>query len=133
MTNTNDTDFATDKAKQREQAREFAISAARSLADNQCTETVVLDLKGQSPVAEMLVIATGTSDRQMKSAADDVVDVAPETGHSLVRQAADARHTWIVSDFGDVVVHIFEPSTRAFYDLELLWGDADKIKWQREK
>ena len=60
MTNTNDTDFATDKAKQREQAREFAIAAARSLADNQCTETVVLDLKGQSPVAEMLVIATGT-------------------------------------------------------------------------
>lgn len=133
MTQTNDTDFAADKAKMREQARTFAVAAARSLADNQCTDTVVLDLKGKSPVAEMLVITTGTSDRQMKSSADDVKEIASQTGHSLVRQAADARHTWIVSDFGDVVVHIFEPSTRGFYDLELLWGDADKVRWQREK
>ena len=133
MTQTNKTDFAADKAKMREQARTFAVAAARSLADNQCTDTVVLDLKGKSPVAEMLVITTGTSDRQMKSSADDVKKIAPQTGHSLVRQAADARHTWIVSDFGDVVVHIFEPSTRGFYDLELLWGDADKVRWQREK
>ncbi len=133
MTQTNKTDFAADKAKMREQARTFAVAAARSLADNQCTDTVVLDLKGKSPVAEMLVITTGTSDRQMKSSADDVKEIAPQTGHSLVRQAADARHTWIVSDFGDVVVHIFEPSTRGFYDLELLWGDADKVRWQREK
>ncbi len=133
MTQTNKTDFAADKAKMREQARTFAVAAARSLADNQCTDTVVLDLNGKSPVAEMLVITTGTSDRQMKSSADDVKEIAPQTGHSLVRQAADARHTWIVSDFGDVVVHIFEPSTRGFYDLELLWGDADKVRWQREK
>ena len=68
----------------------------------------------------------------MKSTADDIVELAPETGHSLVRQAADNRNTWIVSDFGDVVVHIFEPNTRAFYDLELLWGDAVRIDWQRD-
>jgi len=68
----------------------------------------------------------------MKSAADDVIELAPNTGHALIRQAADTRNTWIVSDFGDVVVHVFEPDTRAFYDLELLWGDALRVAWQRD-
>jgi len=122
----------TNQTDRRAQARAFAIDAARSLTDNQCTDTVVLDLKGKSPVADFLVVTSGTSDRQMKSAADDVVDLAPNTGHQLVRQNADNRHTWIVSDFGDVVVHVFEPETRAFYDLELLWGDATKVAWQRD-
>lgn len=132
MTRSNTTDLAAQKAKQREQARTFAIAAARSLSDNQCSDAVVLDLRGQSPVAELLVIATGTSDRQMKSASDDLAELAPQTGHSLVRQAADTRHTWIVSDFGDVVVHLFEPETRGFYDLELLWGDAERVRWARQ-
>lgn len=131
MTKANPSDPAAQKALQHEQARAFAIAAARSLTDNQCTNTVVLDLRGQSPVADLLVIATGTSDRQMKSAADDVGELAGQTGHSLVRQAADTRHTWIVCDFGDVVIHIFEPQTRDYYDLELLWGDAEKVQWAR--
>ena len=113
-------------------ARKFAIEAARSLDDNQCSDTIVLDLRGRSPVADLLVISSGTSDRQMKSAAEDVEDLAPQSDHALVRRAADDRHTWIVSDFGDVVIHIFEPETRAFYDLELLWGDADRIPWKRD-
>ena len=133
MTQTNDADINAQKSKQREQARTFAVEAARSLKDTQCTDVVVLDLKGQSPVAELLVIATGTSDRQMQSAADDVRDLAPKTGHALIRQAADERRTWIVSDFGDVVVHIFEPDARDYYDLELLWGDAEKVRWAREE
>ena len=120
------------RAEQLAKARAFAVEAARSLDDNQCTDTIVLDLRGRSPVADLLVIASGTSDRQMKSAADDVEDIAPQSGHELIRRAADDRHTWIVSDFGDVVVHVFEPETRAFYDLELLWGDADKIPWKRD-
>ena len=128
------TSDSTDSSRtdQRAKAQAFAIDAARSLTDNQCTDTLVLDLKARSPVADFLVITSGTSDRQMKSAADDVVEIAPNTGHELVRQSADNRHTWIVSDFGDVVVHVFEPDTRAFYDLELLWGDAAKVAWKRD-
>lgn len=132
MTNTDSSSTKSNTPQQRESARAFAIAAARSLTGSQCTETVVLDLKGKSPVADFLVITTGTSDRQMKSSADDVVELAPNTGHELVRQAADNRNTWIVSDFGDVVVHVFEPNTRAFYDLELLWGDASRVDWQRD-
>ncbi len=133
MTQTNDPDITTQKPRQREQARTFAVEAARCLKDTQCSDVVVLDLKGQSPVAELLVIATGTSDRQMKSAADDVSELASKTGHALIRQAADTRHTWIVSDFGDVVMHIFEPDARDYYDLERLWGAAEKISWAREE
>jgi len=132
MTNPQSTSTKPKSPQQRESAQAFAVASARSLADNQCSDTVVLDLKGKSPVADFLVITTGTSDRQMKSAADDVIELAPNTGHSLIRQAADNRNTWIVSDFGDVVVHVFEPNTRAFYDLELLWGDASRVAWQRD-
>jgi ribosome-associated protein len=132
MTHTDSSSTKSNSPQQRESAKIFAIAAARSLTDSQCTDTVVLDLKGKSPVADFLVITTGTSDRQMKSSADDVIELAPNTDHALVRQAADNRNTWIVSDFGDVVVHVFEPDTRAFYDLELLWGDASRVAWQRD-
>ncbi|PHQ78206.1 MAG: ribosome silencing factor [Phycisphaera sp.] len=132
MTHIQSTSTKPKSPEQRESARAFAIASARSLSDSQCSDTVVLDLEGKSPVADFLVITTGTSDRQMKSAADDVIELAPNTGHALIRQAADTRNTWIVSDFGDVVVHVFEPDTRAFYDLELLWGDALRVAWQRD-
>ena len=132
MATTGESEQERTQSDQREQARTFAIGAARSLKDSQCSDALVLNLRGLSPVAEYLVIASGTSDRQMKSAADDVAELAPKTGHMLVRQSADSRNTWIVCDFGDVVVHIFEPQTRAYYDLELLWGDAERVRWQRE-
>lgn len=132
MATTGESEQSGEMTRQREQARTFAIEAARSLRDNQCSDALVLNLRGLSPVAEYLVIASGTSDRQMKSAADDVAELAPTTEHALVRQSSDSRSTWIVCDFGDVVVHIFEPRTRAYYDLELLWGDAERVRWQRE-
>lgn len=116
-----------------EAARELAILAARTLADDKCENIVVLDVTELSQSFDYLVIGSGTSDRQMVTAADDTAKAARKLqGDSAVfGRSQDPRSTWIVLDMIDVVVHVFEPNTRAHYDLEMLWGDAPKLPWQR--
>lgn len=111
--------------------REFAVEAARMLQDDKCDDILCLDVRELSQVSDYIVIATGSSDRQMQSAADDVKKLAVESGYGIFRRSDDERATWIVLDCVDVVVHIFEPNTRAHYDLEMLWGDAERVKWER--
>lgn len=109
----------------------FAAEAARLLSDLKCEDVLALDLRGKSPVADIILIATGTSDRQMRSVVDDLAELGAQHGFPLIRKSEDDRATWIVADFGTVVAHVFEPNTRAHYDLELLWGDSQRIHWQR--
>lgn len=112
-------------------ARELAIAAARSLSDDKCSDIAVLDVRTRSSVTDFIVIASGTSDRQMRSAADSVRVLARQNNHQVVRDDGDDRTTWVVLDCVDVVVHVFEPTTRAHYDLEMMWGDAPRIEWAR--
>ncbi|HYE01638.1 MAG TPA: ribosome silencing factor [Phycisphaerales bacterium] len=112
-------------------ARAFAIDAARLLADDKCQDVLVLEVRGLSQVCDYLVLASGTSDRQMRSAAEHVKDLAREGGHPVFRSAVDESSTWYVLDCVDVVVHVFEPNTRSHYDLEMLWGDAEQVPWER--
>lgn len=111
--------------------RELAIEAARVLSDDNCEDVVVLDVTGVSQVSDYIIIASGTSDRQMRSAASDVAATGATLGHTTFRQSVDDRATWVIVDFVDVVVHVFEPNTRAHYDLEMLWGDAPRVAWER--
>lgn len=109
----------------------FAIEAARMLADDRCEDVLCLDVRSLSQVSDFIIVASGTSDRQMRSAGDDVAKLAQTSGYGVMRRSQDERATWIVLDCVDVVVHIFEPNTRAHYDLEMLWGDATHIDWRR--
>jgi ribosome-associated protein len=113
-------------------ARGFAVASALLMGDLKCEDVVVLDLLGRSPVADCIVIGTGTSDRQMRSVLDDLRELGAEMRYPLLRSSGDERATWLVADFGTVVAHLFEPGTRAYYDLELLWGDAERVPWQRD-
>ena len=101
------------------------------MADNKCEEVLVLDLKGRSPVTDYFVIATGTSDRQMHSVATDLADFGKQHGNAPWHAAGMDSSDWVVLDFVDVVVHIFDASHRRYYDLELIWGEAPRIRWQR--
>lgn len=114
-------------------ARACAIETARSLADDKCTDVVALDVSGLSQVCDYIVIASGTSDRQMRAAAQHAEEAAEALGFPLFRRSIDDRSTWIALDFVDCVVHVFEPNTRAQYDLEMLWGDAQVVEWKRAK
>ncbi len=69
----------------------------------------------------------------MKSLADDLSVLGRDLGHAVFRSDRDARVTWQVVDFVGLVVHLFEPDRRAYYDLESLWSDAESVTWQRER
>lgn len=112
-------------------AREVAVEIARVLHDDKCSDIVVLDVTGLSHVSDYLVIASGTSDRQMQSSGADAGQAAAKLGYQAYRRSTDDRTTWVLVDCVDVVIHIFEPNTRAHYDLEMLWGDAPRIEWER--
>jgi ribosome-associated protein len=113
------------------QTRQFVIEAARLLNDLHCQDIVALDVRGLSPVTDYIVIASGTSDRQIRSVGDNVEDLAQQYGFSRYGRETDGKTTWVVVDFVDVVCHLFEPATRGHYDLEMMWGDAKPIAWRR--
>jgi len=119
------------KTKQKDSAREFAVEVARIAKRDNCEDIVVLDLRGVSPITDYFVIATGTSDRQMRSVADDIADHGRKIGQKLWKMAGQDTAEWIVMDFVDVVVHLFDEEHRRYYDLELLWGEAPKVRWQQ--
>jgi ribosome-associated protein len=119
-------------AKKREtQARAFALAAAKVADERHCSDIVVLDLRGLSPATDYFVIATGTSDRQMRTVADEISQVAREHGLTRFGRAGYEQARWTLLDFIDVVVHIFDTEYRDYYDLELLWGDAKRVTWKR--
>lgn len=111
--------------------RDFAIAAAKLLEDRHCEDVQLLDVRGLSQVCNFILIASGTSNRQMKSVAQEVEDLGKEVGEQVFRTNRDTGNTWIVTDFVDVVVHLFEPDQRAYYDLESLWSDASHVDFKR--
>lgn len=112
-------------------AGDFAVQCARMAHDDKCTEVVLLDVHGLSQVTDYILIASGTSDRQMASVLQHIVQLGQENGHPAFRSSVDQGATWLLADFVDLVVHIFEVNTRSHYDLEMLWGDAPRIAWER--
>ena len=115
------------------QARTFALAAAQVADERHCSDIVVLDLKGKSPATDYFVIATGTSDRQMRTVADEICEAAREHGLERFGRAGYEQARWILLDFIDVVIHIFDKPYRDYYDLELLWGDAERLIIENEK
>ena len=103
------------------------MAAAKLAAERHCTDIVVMDLEGKSPATDFFVIATGTSNRQMRTVADEISDEARKRGLQRFGRAGYEQARWILLDYVDIVFHIFDSEYRDYYDLELLWGDAEKI------
>ena len=111
-------------------AKQFAIEVARVLADTRCHQVVILDVTGISPITDFLVIASGTSPRQMKSASDAAEELGDSVGYKTLSRVVESSQ-WIVEDFVDVIVHVFSQDARYYYDLDNLWGDARRVEWER--
>ncbi len=109
------------------QAKAFAVTAAKLAFDRHCTDITILDLRGISPATDYFVIVTGTSDWQMRTVADEIYRAAKDNCLGLFGRAGYEQARWILLDFIDVVIHIFDAEYRDYYDLELLWGDAKRL------
>jgi ribosome-associated protein len=111
-------------------ARRFAIDTARLAANTRCHNVVVLDVTDISPVTDFYVIATGTSARQMRTVCDDAVEQAESRDYRPMSTAGYEGDSWLLVDFVDVVLHVFNEQSRGYYDLDNLWGDASRVDWQ---
>lgn len=109
------------------EARQFALDAAQVARDNKCENVVVLDLRGLSSVADFFVLATGASDRQMRAVLARVEELARGRGRRPYRTADSGGSAWMLVDYVDVVVHVFDAPHRGYYDLDGLWGDAPRV------
>ena len=118
-------------ARRGDPARVLATEAARIAHDGNCEDILVLDLRTVSPVTDYFVICTGTSDRQIRSIADDIVRSGRQIDQKVWHVAGRDAGDWIVLDFVDVVVHLFNSEMRHYYDLELIWGAAPRVRWRR--
>ncbi|NLG41694.1 MAG: ribosome silencing factor [Phycisphaerae bacterium] len=115
------------------EAREFAIAVARIAAENKATEVEVLDLRGLSGFADYFVLGTGTSERQMHAVVDLVEEHARAIGRTPFRVADSREAHWILTDYVDVVLHLFDAEHRDYYDLSNLWGDAPRVPWEAQQ
>jgi ribosome-associated protein len=122
----------TQESSRLEAARQFAIQSARLAANTRCHNVVVLDVGGVSPVTDFLVLATGTSPRQMKTVCDDLEEMAESQNERPLSRVGDDSASWTCIDFVDVVVHVFSQDARGYYDLDGLWGDAPRVEWREE-
>ena len=109
-------------------AEERALRAAQIIADNKGTDIRILDLREVTQVFDFFVIASGTSRRQLHAISDEIDEVfEKELGDRRRGLEGYQESRWIVVDYGDVVVHLFEPEKREFYALDELWGNGREI------
>ncbi|WP_233843872.1 ribosome silencing factor [Dyella sp. 2HG41-7] len=104
--------------------RKTVIAALEDLKAKDIRE---IDVRGKTSIADLLVIASGTSARHVKSIADEVVKFAKQAGVMPLGVEGEQEAEWVLVDLGDVIVHVMLPRIREFYGLERLWtvGDRD--------
>lgn len=93
-----------------------------TLDEGKAEDIVVIDLEGKSSLADHLVIASGRSSRQVTALADQVATKLKDAGLGRVPVEGKEHGDWVLLDAGDVIVHLFRPEVRAFYNLEKMWG-----------
>jgi ribosome-associated protein len=109
-----------------------AILCARVAEDNKAQNVLVLDTRGITPLFDFLVLATGASRRQIHTLAEEIDAALRTAGDRRLAIEGYEVSKWVVQDYGDIVVHVFDPDTRPYYALEDLWADAPRIDWQRD-
>ena len=106
------------------QAEQLKDTFVDALEGVKAKDISIIDVRDRTSVTDFMVIASGTSNRHVKSLADSVVTEAKSNGVRTATVEGGQVSDWLLVDLGDVVVHIMLPATREFYDLERLWRDA---------
>lgn len=107
--------------------KEIALLCLKAAKDKKAINPKLLDMKGQSSVADYVLVCSGSSDRQVKAIADSVGKELKKADCYALGVEGYNEGKWILEDFGDVIVHIFYESIRDFYDIERLWPFATEV------
>ena len=115
------------------ESKDKAIKAARASSDKKAKDIVILELKKLTVIADYFVICSGESTTQVKAIVDHVEEALAKHGVSPGRIEGLGNARWVLLDYGDVIVHVFEEETRNYYELEKFWLDAPRIVWEESK
>ncbi|MDA0577289.1 MAG: ribosome silencing factor [Verrucomicrobia bacterium] len=108
-------------------ATEMAKVAREALEEKRGRDIVLLDVRGISTITDYVLIATGSSGPQLKAMAVSVAQALKRSGVQAHRAAGTPESGWVVSDYFDLVIHIFSPEARAYYAVEALWEQAPRL------
>jgi len=112
---------------------ERALQAARAAVDRRGEEVVILDMRGLMTICDYFVICNGRSRLHVEAIAQEIEEQMSAQGIRMAQSEGIPDATWVILDYLDVVVHIFEPEARKFYNLERLWGDAPRVELSEDE
>jgi len=111
---------------------ERVLAALHAASEKKAIEPVVLDLREIASFTDYFVIVNGANERQVQAISDEVYDSLKKAGHAAARVEGYKTAEWILLDYGDFVVHVFEQKARKFYDLERLWRESKRVELPAE-
>ncbi len=114
------------------EADNFIRVAVRAASDKKATEIVALDLREVASFTDYFLLSTGGNPRQVAAIAEAVEDELRKAGRRPMHTEGYANAEWVLLDYGDFIVHVFQSATRRFYDLERLWRDAKRVEFEVE-
>ncbi|MDI6844001.1 MAG: ribosome silencing factor [Anaerosomatales bacterium] len=114
------------------EARDAALLAAAAAADKKGSDIVIVEVGPVLVITEYFVVVTGSNDRQVKAIVDEVEKRLKEAGLTVIGREGEQQATWVLLDFGEIVVHVFQPAERDFYRLERLWSDVPRVPLPEE-
>jgi len=106
---------------------ERVLAALHAASEKKALDPVVLDLREIASFTDYFVIVSGANERQVQAISDEVYETLKKSGHAAARVEGYKTAEWILLDYGDFVVHVFEQKARKFYDLERLWRESKRI------
>jgi len=111
-----------------DQLDERVLKALHAAADKKALDIVVLDLREIATFTDFFVITSGANERQVQAISDEVYETLKKTGSTAARVEGYKTAEWILLDYGDFIVHVFEQKARQFYDLERLWRESKRVE-----
>jgi ribosome-associated protein len=108
-------------------ARKTALAVASAALDNKAANVEIIDVRGKVDYADYVVIMSGRSDRHVSALARNIEDALRAKGERCLGIEGLPKASWLLLDFGDVIVHVFHHDMRGYYDLERLWIDAARV------
>lgn len=110
------------------QSKEMVKISYHALSDKKGEDIKIIDITGISVLADYFIIANGNSDSQVNALVDNVEEELHKAGYTLRQREGQASGSWVLLDFGDIIVHVFDKENRLFYDLERIWKDGKDVK-----
>jgi len=110
-----------------EQLDDRILTALRAASEKKANDVVVLDLREIASFTDFFVIVSGSNERQVQAISDEVSETLKKSGSPAARVEGYKTAEWILLDYGDFVVHVFDEKARKFYDLERLWRESRRV------